>query len=113
MTKLTFAEFEELLKIVVVVPLDRIDPRLSVLINMNAGWFQGLMRVLTQRYRDEHRLFSSPDGNTQHLVSALIIQLTNDHTSSLSKVILNPNNLDMLLLVTMNSASGVQVYSVH
>ncbi|ELT88148.1 hypothetical protein CAPTEDRAFT_222074 [Capitella teleta] len=96
MSKLTFPEFEELLKIVVSVSLDQIDYRLGILLNMNAPWYQGLIRVLTQRYRDEHRLFSSPDGITQHLV------------------VLNPNHLDMLLLLTINSTTGLQnLCAVH
>ena len=69
LTKLTFTEFQELLGIVVTVPLRDIDHQLNILQNMSLAWYQGLTRVLMQRYKDEHRLFSSQDGLIQHVVS--------------------------------------------
>jgi hypothetical protein len=73
MSKLTFAEFEELLRLVVSIPLECIDRGLGVLSNMSVPWYQGLMRVLMQRYRDEHRVFCSTDGNVLHLVCTWLI----------------------------------------
>ncbi|XP_064625448.1 KICSTOR complex protein SZT2-like [Lineus longissimus] len=86
--KLSFEEFEELLSVVVKVPLDQVDSRLNPFLNMNIAWYQGLMKVLIHKHPEMKRLFASPNGQVQYLV------------------ILNPNYLDTLMLLSVDTNSN-------
>ena len=72
LTLLTFSEFQELLDIVTRVTLSEIDQRLVHISNMSMTWYQGLARVLVNKYPENHRYFSSPDGLVQYVVSKIL-----------------------------------------
>ena len=72
--KLSFAEFEELLKAVTRRRLSEVDPQLAALEHMSLAWHQGLLKLLRNRYIGYHRLFTSNDGLVQYLVSRQILE---------------------------------------
>jgi len=75
MTKLSFQEFEEMIKMVFKCHISDIDPQLKALENMSIQWYQGLGKVLVHKYPESLRSFSSTDGIIQHYVS---IKYTNN-----------------------------------
>ena len=75
LTRLSFSEFEELLKIGSREKLSVIDPRLRPIENMNIQWYQRLARVLVTGYNDHHRLFSGSDGLVQYVVCNTLFQV--------------------------------------
>ncbi|XP_023223130.1 KICSTOR complex protein SZT2-like [Centruroides sculpturatus] len=62
-----FAEFSELLSLVTVVPLDDIDNNLAAFLNMHITWYQGLSKVLKNKYLNRHRYFRAPDENMYYV----------------------------------------------
>jgi len=86
--RLSFVEFEELLTLVERISLEDIDVRLAPLRGMSLTWYQGLTRVLTTKYSDHHRTFSSHDQMVQYVV------------------VLNPKALDAFLLLQVDLISN-------
>ncbi|XP_074640655.1 KICSTOR complex protein SZT2-like [Tubulanus polymorphus] len=84
LTKLSFTEFEEMLGMVYKEPLKSMDKRLLPLTNMPLAWYQGLIRVLVNKYPETHRNFTSADNLVQYLA------------------VLNPNYLDTFILVSVD-----------
>lgn len=54
---------------VTVQSVSEIDPGLASFRDLPLTWHQALSRYLQVKYPDQHRRFSSPDGQLQHLVS--------------------------------------------
>ena len=67
--RMTFAEFCELLPMVVCQSLYEIDPELSPIHHMPISWYQGLAKVLINKNTLEHRVFTSPDELIKYVVS--------------------------------------------
>lgn len=66
---MTYTEFTELRSLACVEPLSEIDQRLSPLVNQPIAWYQGLAKVLQNKYQEYHKQFNSPDGNVMyHLI---------------------------------------------
>ncbi|XP_063220375.1 KICSTOR complex protein SZT2-like isoform X2 [Bacillus rossius redtenbacheri] len=65
---LSYSEFMELHSLARVESLSHLDALLTPLLCQPLSWYQSLVKVLVTKYADHHRLFSSPDGNTQYLV---------------------------------------------
>ncbi|XP_050400458.2 KICSTOR complex protein SZT2 [Patella vulgata] len=90
MVKLSFEEFQELLKMVNKnrTPLSDEDAQLIPLCTMPLQWYRSLVPVLMSKYPTQHRTFTSTDGQNQCIL------------------ILNPNFLEMFIMleITPNKA---------
>ncbi|KAK3091384.1 hypothetical protein FSP39_019468 [Pinctada imbricata] len=93
--RLSFEEFLELLEMTTKTSLSDIDKQLVSLHNMSLPWYKGLYKKLQTKYPEMHRCFTSSDGNVQCIL------------------ILNPNWLDMLMMLKIDSRSNkVEMCSV-
>lgn len=63
-----FSEFSELLSLVTIIPLDNIDSNLAAFLNMHISWYQGLAKVLKNKYSNLHKYFKAPDENMYYVV---------------------------------------------
>jgi len=63
-SRLTYAEFCNLLHHVTKVDVCEIDSSLRRLVAIPANQFPGLIRCLVSRFPDQHRVFIGPDKNT-------------------------------------------------
>ncbi|XP_033096872.1 KICSTOR complex protein SZT2-like isoform X3 [Anneissia japonica] len=84
---LSYAELKELLGMVHHNPLIGIDSQLSKILDMPVSWFEVLMKALQCKFAKSCSLFASDDRNQLHLV------------------ILNPNNLDMLVHISIDKVA--------
>ncbi|XP_071952903.1 KICSTOR complex protein SZT2-like isoform X2 [Antedon mediterranea] len=80
---LSYAELKELLGMVHHKPLNELDPQLKVITDMPLTWFEVLIKALQTRFKHSC-LFASDDRNQLHLV------------------IINPNNTDMLVHISID-----------
>ncbi|XP_031552514.1 KICSTOR complex protein SZT2-like [Actinia tenebrosa] len=85
--RLTIDEFKHLLSIVICKSLNQCDYELVPLLSMNVVWYLNLFRVLIAKFSYLHRLFSDDDG--LHYL-----------------VLLNPNDLDMFILVFVDESTS-------
>jgi len=85
---LSHLEFLELISLVHHQTLDKIDPRLSPLMKKSINWYQGLSKVLMNKYGDFGRQFSSEDGSVHHTV------------------VLNQENMTTFALLSVDSQEG-------
>jgi len=85
---LSHVEFLELISLVHHQTLDKIDPRLSPLMEKPINWYQGLSKVLMNKYGDLSRQFSSEDGSVHHTV------------------VLNKDNFATFALLSVDSVEG-------
>lgn len=88
LNQLTYNEFMELKTLAKLENITQIEPTLKLLLDQPFSWYQGLSKLLLTKYSDQHRLYVSPDGNTQHLVvlhprysSTFMITSVDLHTS--------------------------------
>nr|CAH7745695.1 unnamed protein product [Callosobruchus chinensis] len=65
---LTYEEFLELKNLAKLEHLCEMHPNLGPLLNQPLSWYQGLAKLLLNKYVDHNRMFISPDGNIQHYV---------------------------------------------
>ncbi|CAH1982614.1 unnamed protein product [Acanthoscelides obtectus] len=65
---LSYEEFLELKKLAKLQHLCEMHPNLGPLLNQPLSWYQGLAKLLLNKYVDHNRTFISPDGNVQHYV---------------------------------------------
>lgn len=68
LNQLTYGEFMELKTLARLENITQLEPTLKLLLDQPFSWYQGLSKLLLTKYSDQHRLYVSPDGNTQHLV---------------------------------------------
>ncbi|XP_018404829.1 PREDICTED: protein SZT2-like [Cyphomyrmex costatus] len=87
-TSMTYTEFKELCSLAHIEPLSNLDPRLGPLVNQPVSWYQGLSKVLQNKYQDHHKQFITSDGNITHhlilhptLVQAFMMLTIDMHTS--------------------------------
>ncbi|KAF7281911.1 hypothetical protein GWI33_004033 [Rhynchophorus ferrugineus] len=66
--QLTFEEFIELKRLAKLRPLYDLHPNLQPLLNQPLQWYQGLAKLLLVKYSDQHRIYSSTDGNVYYYV---------------------------------------------
>lgn len=66
--QLTYDQFMELRGLAKLEHLIEFHTDLEILLDQPFWWYQGLMKLLANKYNDQHRLYISPDGNIQHLV---------------------------------------------
>jgi len=85
---LTHIEFLELISLVRHQTLDKIDPRLAPLLQKSVSWYQGLSKVLMNKYGDFSRQFSSEDGSVHHTV------------------VLNQENMATFALLSVDNVEG-------
>ncbi|XP_078074903.1 SZT2 subunit of KICSTOR complex isoform X3 [Mustelus asterias] len=67
MSKLSFAELEELLSAVHSKSISEIDPQLDCFLSMSTGWYQSLIKVLLNRFSQSCRHFVDADRGIQYL----------------------------------------------
>ena len=67
-SNLNYSEFRELLTLSYTEPVSASEPQLVPLLAQPVSWYQGLAKLLLQRYPDTQRHFSSPDGSAQYVV---------------------------------------------
>ncbi|KAL9950647.1 hypothetical protein ACROYT_G043176 [Oculina patagonica] len=79
--RLNYEEFKQLLSIVGSKSLKNKDPQLIPLLSMRASWYLNLFRVITAKFPDSHRLFTSEDSAVHYLA------------------ILNPESPEMFVLL--------------
>ncbi|XP_026671200.1 KICSTOR complex protein SZT2-like [Ceratina calcarata] len=65
---MNYGEFMELCELAKVEPLSNIDARLKTFLNQPIAWYQALMKVLQNKYQENHKIFNTPDGNVTHLL---------------------------------------------
>eukprot|EP00090_Calanus_glacialis_P013705 TRINITY_DN22359_c0_g1_i2.p1 TRINITY_DN22359_c0_g1~~TRINITY_DN22359_c0_g1_i2.p1 ORF type:complete len:175 (-),score=57.09 TRINITY_DN22359_c0_g1_i2:162-686(-) len=85
---LSHLEFLELISLVHHQTLDKIDPRLAPLLQKSITWYQGLSKVLMNKYGDFSRQFSSEDGSVHHTV------------------VLNQENMATFALLSVDNVEG-------
>lgn len=88
LNQLTYGEFMELRTLTQLENITQVEPTLKLLLDQPFSWYQGLSKLILAKYSDQHRLYVSPDGNTQHLVilhprynSTFIVTSVDLHTS--------------------------------
>nr|XP_018915153.1 PREDICTED: protein SZT2-like [Bemisia tabaci] len=67
-TALTYTELQELHSLADVRLFTEMDPPLSKILSQPLSWYQALIKVLTVKYADNVRHFTSPEGTMQHLL---------------------------------------------
>lgn len=65
---MSYGEFTELCELAKVEPLSSLDVRLKTFLNQPIAWYQALMKVLQNKYQENHKIFNTPDGNVTHLL---------------------------------------------
>ncbi|XP_060686536.1 KICSTOR complex protein SZT2 [Hemiscyllium ocellatum] len=88
MSKLSFAELEELLGAVHSKSISEIDPQLDCFLSMSTSWYQSLIKVLLNRFSQSCRLFVDSDRGTQYLA------------------VLNQKFIDCFVLIFLDSQSA-------
>lgn len=88
LNQLSYGEFLELKTLAKLESITQLEPTLKLLLDQPFSWYQGLSKLLLTKYSDQHRLYVSPDGNTQHLVvlhprysSTFMVTTVDLHTS--------------------------------
>ncbi|ESO95894.1 hypothetical protein LOTGIDRAFT_144386, partial [Lottia gigantea] len=66
--KLSYDEFQELLKMVIRTPLSNEDVQLLPLSTMPVSWYRTLVPILMSKYSNHYRCFTSTDGLNQCIV---------------------------------------------
>jgi len=66
---LNIKEFNELLGLVNIIRLDQYDNNLLPFIGLHISWYQGLAKILVNKFGMSHRNFSSADGKSVKLVN--------------------------------------------
>ncbi|XP_061093364.1 KICSTOR complex protein SZT2 isoform X4 [Conger conger] len=87
LSKLSFAELEELLQAVQSRSIGEIDPQLDCFLTMSPGWYQSLMKVLLSRFPQSCRHFVD-DSGIQYLA------------------VLNQKFIDCFVLVFLDAQAG-------
>ncbi|XP_070564104.1 KICSTOR complex protein SZT2-like isoform X4 [Ptychodera flava] len=87
LTRMSFAEFNELLRSAHSVPLTSVDSQLAPLLTMPDSWYEKLMKVLQTKFSETSRLFTTPDSPVKYLA------------------ILNAHFLDMMILLSVDNQS--------
>nr|XP_015210686.1 PREDICTED: protein SZT2 isoform X5 [Lepisosteus oculatus] len=67
LSKLSFAELEELLDAVQSRSVGEVDPQLDCFLTMTPGWYQSLIKVLLSRFPQSCRHFVDTDSGIQYL----------------------------------------------
>ncbi|XP_069795103.1 KICSTOR complex protein SZT2 isoform X3 [Narcine bancroftii] len=88
MSKLSFAELEELLGAVYSKSISEIDPQLGCFLLMSTSWYQSLIKVLLNRFSQSCRHFVDADRGIQYLA------------------VLNQKFIDCFVLIFLNSQSA-------
>lgn len=65
---LNYDEFLELKNFAKLDHLCQRHPNLGPLLNQPLNWYQGLAKLLLNKYAEHNRIFISPDGNIQYYV---------------------------------------------
>ena len=96
-SSMSYAEFMELRSLARVESLSALDSRLNPLVNQPVSWYQGLAKVLQNKYQEHHKQFNTPDGNVTH------------------HLILHPSYLQafMMLTIDLHTSRGVSHKAVH
>ncbi|XP_043281050.1 KICSTOR complex protein SZT2-like isoform X2 [Venturia canescens] len=93
---MNYTEFMELRSLARVEPLSSIDSRLNPLVNQPISWYQGLAKVLQNKYQEHHKQFNSPDGSVTH------------------HLILHPSYLQAFMMLTIDlQTSRGELYAVY
>ncbi|XP_041064757.1 KICSTOR complex protein SZT2 isoform X7 [Carcharodon carcharias] len=88
MSKLSFAELEELLGAVHSKSISEIDPQLDCFLSMSTSWYQSLIKVLLNRFCQSCRHFVDADRGIQYLA------------------VLNQKFIDCFVLIFLDSQSA-------
>ncbi|XP_072918888.1 KICSTOR complex protein SZT2 isoform X4 [Hemitrygon akajei] len=88
MSKLSFAELEELLGAVYSKSISEIDPQLDCFLSMSTSWYQSLIKVLLNRFSQSCRHFVDADRGIQYLA------------------VLNQKFIDCFVLIFLDSQSA-------
>ncbi|XP_032884732.1 KICSTOR complex protein SZT2 isoform X1 [Amblyraja radiata] len=88
MSKLSFAELEELLGAVHSKSISEIDPQLDCFLSMSTSWYQSLIKVLLNRFSHSCRHFVDADRGIQYLA------------------VLNQKFIDCFVLIFLDSQSA-------
>ncbi|XP_067893001.1 KICSTOR complex protein SZT2-like [Heterodontus francisci] len=88
MSKLSFAELEELLGAVHSKSISEIDPQLDCFLSMSTSWYQSLIKVLLNRFSQSCRHFVDADRGIQYLA------------------VLNQKFIDCFVLIFLDSQSA-------
>ncbi|XP_023246457.1 KICSTOR complex protein SZT2 [Copidosoma floridanum] len=93
---MTYAEFAELRSLACTESLSSLDSRLTPIVQQPISWYQGLVKVLQNKYQEYHKQFNAPDGNVTH------------------HIILHPKYIQafMMLTIDLHTSRG-EIYAVY